>query len=168
MPSVIPHPLARRSEDSGRYDPDQETQETKKMTDTTSNSISAHAGTHNDIQPPVLQKVKRRGLHVRFVTRMTGDLSEAVTAFAHRDGVTAGAWVRRLLLDRVALQSPDDARSGRPIRRPEEDHAAIAAAIRELGRVSTALSIRDEAAAKQGLNEARALLIPLVVRRSGP
>ena len=168
MPSIIPRPLARRAEDSGRYDPDQETQETKKMTDTTSTSIPAHAGTPDDIQPPVLLKAKRRGLHVRFVTRMSGDLSQAVTALAHRDGVTAGAWVRRLLLDRVALQSPDDARSGRPIRKPEEDHAAIAAAIRELGRVSTALSIRDEAAVKQGLHEARALLIPLVVRRPTP
>ncbi|KQP32816.1 hypothetical protein [Methylobacterium sp. Leaf100] len=99
---------------------------------------------------------------------MSGELSEAVTALAHRDGITAGAWVRRLLLDRVAMQSPDDARSGRPIRRPEEDHAAIAAAIRELARVSTALSVRDEASAKQSLQEARSLLIPLVVRRPTP
>ncbi|WP_243971680.1 hypothetical protein [Methylobacterium sp. J-072] len=99
---------------------------------------------------------------------MSGDLSEAVTTFAHREGLTAGAWVRRLLLDRVAMQSPDDARSGRPIRRPEEDRSAIAAAIRELARVSTALSVRDEASAKQALNEARSLLIPLVVRRPAP
>ncbi|WP_143103697.1 hypothetical protein [Methylobacterium gossipiicola] len=102
------------------------------------------------------------------MTRMTGELSEAVTTFAHRDGLTAGAWVRRLLLDRVAMQSPDDARSGRPIRRPEEDHAAIAAAIRHLAQVSTALSVRDEASAKSGLHEARSLLIPLVVRRPAP
>ncbi|MCJ2096321.1 hypothetical protein MKK67_28030 [Methylobacterium sp. J-072] len=91
-----------------------------------------------------------------------------MTTFAHREGLTAGAWVRRLLLDRVAMQSPDDARSGRPIRRPEEDRSAIAAAIRELARVSTALSVRDEASAKQALNEARSLLIPLVVRRPAP
>ena len=135
------------------------------MTDTSSNSIPAQAATPSS---PSRLPPKRRGLHVRFVTRMSGDLSDAVTTFARREGLTAGAWVRRLLLDRVALQSPDDARSGRPIRKPEEDHAAIAAAIRELARVSTALSVRDEASAKQGLNEARSLLIPLVVRRPAP
>lgn len=138
------------------------------MSDTSSNSIPARSGTSNPIQPSPPSRTRRRGLYVRFVTRMSGELSEAVTALAHRDGITAGAWVRRLLLDRVAMQSPDDARSGRPIRRPEEDHAAIAAAIRELARVSTALSVRDEASAKQSLQEARSLLIPLVVRRPTP
>lgn len=111
---------------------------------------------------------KKKGLYVRFVTRMSGDLSDAVAAAAREDGVTAGAYVRRMLLDRVGVQSPRDARSGRPIRRPDEDAAAIAAAIRELASVTAAVAVSDEAAAKAGLHEARSLLIPLVVRRPAP
>lgn len=110
----------------------------------------------------------RRGLHVRFVTRMSGDLSQAVAAAARDDGLTAGAWVRRLLLDRVGIQSAQDARSGRPIRKPAEDRIAIAAAIRDLATVSAALASRDEGAARRGLQDARTRLIPLVVRRPAP
>jgi hypothetical protein len=97
---------------------------------------------------------------------MSGDLSEAVSSAARREGLTAGAYVRRLLLQRVGMQSAKDARSGRPVRKPEADQAAIAAAIRELASVNAALSLRDEAGARQGLHQARSLLIPLVVRRS--
>ncbi|MCJ2006260.1 hypothetical protein [Methylobacterium sp. J-092] len=110
----------------------------------------------------------RKGLYIRFVTRMSGDLSEAVSAAARDDGLTAGAYVRRMLLDRVGMQSPEDARSGRPVRRPDEDTAAIASAIRALGSVSTAVALRDEAAAKAALHQARMLLIPLVARRPAP
>ncbi|KQO42505.1 hypothetical protein ASF08_12960 [Methylobacterium sp. Leaf85] len=109
--------------------------------------------------------IKRKGLYVRFVTRMSGELSEAVAAAARRDGQTAGAYVRRMLLDHVGMHSPQDARSGRPVRKPDEDRAAIASAIRALGSLSAALSVRDEAAAQDRLHEARSLLIPLVVRR---
>ncbi|WP_156629675.1 hypothetical protein [Methylobacterium sp. Leaf85] len=96
---------------------------------------------------------------------MSGELSEAVAAAARRDGQTAGAYVRRMLLDHVGMHSPQDARSGRPVRKPDEDRAAIASAIRALGSLSAALSVRDEAAAQDRLHEARSLLIPLVVRR---
>lgn len=107
----------------------------------------------------------RRGLHVRFVTRMSGDLSMAVTSAARNDGLTAGAWVRRLLLERVGVDSPDDARSGRPVRRPEADAKAISGAIRQLAAVSCAVSTNDKAAAQSALQEVRSLLIPLVVHR---
>ena len=120
-------------------------------------------------QAPVAPVARtRKGLHVRFVTRMSGDLSQAVAAAAREDGLTAGAWVRRLLLDKVGMQSAQDARSGRPIRKPSEDRIAIAAAIRDLAAVGAALASRDESAARQALEDARTRLIPLVVRRSAP
>jgi hypothetical protein len=106
-----------------------------------------------------------KGLYVRFVTRMSGELREAVAAAARRDGQTAGAFVRCMLLDHLGMHSPQDARSGRPVRITDEDRAAIASAIRVLGSLSAALSVRDEAAAQDRLQEARSLLIPLVVRR---
>lgn len=126
----------------------------------------ATTGSNGPPSPP--RTLKRRGLSVRFVTRMSDDLSEAVASAARHEGLTAGAYVRRLLLDRVGMQSAEDAKSGRPIRKPDEDVATIAAAVRELASVSTAVGLRDEAAAKAGLAQARSLLIPLVVRRAGP
>lgn len=115
-----------------------------------------------------MPRSRGKGLPVRFVVRMSGALQTEVAKAARRDGATAGAWVRRQLLDRVGLQSPEDARSGRPIRQLEADTIAVSAAIRELAAVHSALSLRDEAAAKVALHQARSLLIPLVVRRSSP
>lgn len=106
------------------------------------------------------------GLPVRFVTRISRELSGAIADGARREGVTAGAWVRRLLLERVAMQSSADARSGRPVRRPDEDAAAIAAAIRELAAVNAALSMKDIPAARLSLTTVREILIPLVIRRA--
>ena len=106
------------------------------------------------------------GLPVRFVTRMSRALDAAVADCARREGITAGAWVRRRLLERVELQSADDARSGRPVRRPDEDVAAISAAIRELAAVNAAISMKDLPAARLSLTTVRELLIPLVIRRA--
>ena len=107
----------------------------------------------------------RRGLQVRHVTRMTGALNAALLRAAHKDGVTGSAWVRGLILDRVGMSSEEDARSGRPIRDPNADHAAIAAAIRALAEVSAAVQLGDVTAAKAGLEQARGLLIPIVIAR---
>lgn len=107
----------------------------------------------------------RRGLPVRFVTRMSDGLHEAVAAAAREEGVTAGAWVRRLVMERVSLDSARDARSGRPIRKPSDYEVAIGAAIRELGSVNAAIAGGDRDAAIAGLDRARGALIPLVVRR---
>lgn len=108
----------------------------------------------------------KRGLHIRFVTRMSGRLNAAVTAAARQDGLTAGAWVRRVLLERVDLQSPADARSGRPVRRPEEEIVAIASAIRMLAGATAALDGDDPAAVRTDLNQVRDLLVPLVLQRA--
>lgn len=120
-----------------------------------------------DLATPVASSRPRRrsGLPVRFVTRMSDDLSEAVASAARQDGVTAGAWVRRLIMERVALDSTRDARSGRPIRKPSEYEVAIGAAVRELGSVNAAIAGGDSDAAIAGLDRARGVLIPLVVRR---
>ncbi|WP_411901630.1 hypothetical protein [Methylorubrum thiocyanatum] len=132
-----------------------------------SHSMPGHAGLPTIPMKPVSKAPSRprKGLYVRFVTRMSGDLSAAVAEAARRDGLSAGAWVRRLLLDRVGMQSPQDAKSNRPIRRPDADQAEIAAAVRALAGLSAALSVHDEAAARERLQEARAHLIPLAVRR---
>lgn len=106
------------------------------------------------------------GLPVRFVTRISRELSGAIADAARREGVTAGAFVRRLLLERVAMQSAADARSGRPVRRPDDDAAAIAAAIRELAAVNAALAMKDIPAARLSLTTVRAILIPLVIRQA--
>lgn len=111
------------------------------------------------------RRVAPRGLPVRFVTRMSADLNNAIASAAREDGVTAAAWVRRLLLDRVAMISPSDERSGRPVRRAAEDIVAISSAIRHLAEVSGAVSVGNRSAAQDALQSARALLIPLVVRR---
>lgn len=110
-------------------------------------------------------RVAPRGLPVRFVTRMSTDLNDAITSAAREDGVTAAAWVRRMLLDRFAMISPSDERSGRPVRRAAEDVVAISNAIRHLADVSGAVSVGNRSAAQDALQSARALLIPLVVRR---
>ncbi|MEH3116809.1 MAG: hypothetical protein PGN25_04180 [Methylorubrum populi] len=112
-----------------------------------------------------MRRVAPRGLPVRFVTRMSVDLNHAIAAAAKEDGITAAAWVRRLLLDRFAMISPSDERSGRPVRRAAEDVVAISNAIRHLADVSGAVSVGNRSAAQDALQRARGLLIPLVVRR---
>lgn len=116
--------------------------------------------------PTPTRTITRRGLAIRFVTRMSEDLDRAIAEHARRDGLTAGAWVRRILLDKVSLDSARDARSGRPIRKPSDYEVAIGAAVRELGAVNAAVAAGDRDAATAGLDRARAALIPLVVRRS--
>lgn len=120
-----------------------------------------------DFPTPLTSSTSRRrsGLPVRFVTRMSDSLNEAVAAAAREEGVTAGAWVRRLLMERVAVDSARDARSGRPIRKPSDYEVAIGAAIRELGSVNAAIAGGDRDAAIAGIDRARSVLIPLVVRR---
>lgn len=113
-------------------------------------------------------KKRRSGLHVRFVTRMSGELSAAIGRAARRDGLTGGAWVRRLLLERLDLQSADDARSGRPVRIPEAHQAAVAAALRELAEAGSAVRARDEAEAAHRLQAARTHLIPLALGQAEP
>lgn len=108
---------------------------------------------------------KRRGLHVRFVTRMSAELSEAIGQAARNEGLTAGAWVRRLLLERLDLRSAEDARSGRPVRVPEAHHAAVAGALRELASAGAAVRTGDEVEAARALQAARVLLIPLALAR---
>ncbi|WP_210247488.1 hypothetical protein [Methylobacterium sp. WL116] len=66
----------------------------------------------------------------------------------------------------MEMQSATDARSGRPVRRPEDDVAAISAAIRELAAVNASLSMKDVAAARASLATVREILIPLVIRRA--
>ena len=108
----------------------------------------------------------KRGLHVRFVTRMSGHLNDAVATAARKEGLTAGAWVRRVILERVDLHSPVDARSGRPVRRPEEEVVVIASAIRALGEVAAAFDGSDPAAVRTDLGRVRDLLVPLVLQRA--
>lgn len=107
---------------------------------------------------------KTAGLDLRFVTRMSRDLGTAVAEAARADGLTAGAWVRRVLLERLSLRSSLDNRSGRPVHRPAEDTVALVAALRELVFVGNAVSCRDVPAAKASLTTVWELLLPLVAR----
>lgn len=109
----------------------------------------------------------RPTLDLRFVTRMSRELGDAVAAAAGRDGLTSGAWVRRLLMERVAVQSPVDARSRRPGNLPSEEIVAISTAVRELASVNAAISLKDGPAARAGLDRARGLLIPILMRHAG-
>ena len=106
------------------------------------------------------------GLDLRFVTRMSRPLGDAIAAAARRDGVTKGAWVRRLLLDRLDLRSDPDTRSGRPSYLPAEEIAELSAAVRELASVNFAIAAGDIVAAKAGLDRARGHLIPILMRQS--
>lgn len=120
---------------------------------------------HGQVAKPTRAAPSRRGLAIRFVTRMSVDLDRAIAEHARRDGLTAGAFVRRTMLEKVRLDSERDARSGRPIRKPSEYEVAIAAAVRELAAVNAAVAAGDRDAASAGLDRARQTLIPLVVRR---
>lgn len=93
-------------------------------------------------------------------------MSEAIKLAARREGITAGAWVRRTVLERLELRSERDERSGRPLAATDADLADIATAIRELAGVSAAISLNDRSTAKDRLQVARHLLIPIAVRRS--
>lgn len=117
--------------------------------------------------PPSRSRARLPGLHVRFVVRMSGEVSDAIKAAARREGITAGAWVRRTVLERLELRSERDERSGRPLVATDADLADVATAIRELAGVSAAISVNDKPTAKARLDVARCLLIPVVVRRSG-
>ncbi|WP_156368907.1 hypothetical protein [Methylobacterium sp. Leaf100] len=102
-------------------------------------------------------------LDVRFIMRVSRPLHSAILARARRDGVTAGAWVRHRLLADLGLRSLLDEQSGRPMRRPPEDVVAISSAIRELAAVNAALAMGDGVSARAALDQARAILIPMVV-----
>jgi hypothetical protein len=95
---------------------------------------------------------------------MSHDLNAAVARAAKAEGLTAGAWVRRLILDRLALVSAVDRRSGRPVHRPSDDTVTLVGAIRALGDVGHALSSKDPVAARASLTIARDALLPLVAR----
>lgn len=112
--------------------------------------------------PP--EPARRAILDVRFIMRVSRPLHAAILAHARRDGVTAGAWVRHRLLADLGMRSMLDEQSGRPMRRPPEDVVAIAAAVRELAAVNRALALGDGAAARAGLDQARAILIPMAVQ----
>jgi hypothetical protein len=120
---------------------------------------------HGQHSPATRAPSSRKGLAIRFVTRMTVDLDRAIAEHARRDGLTAGAWVRRTLLEKLALDSARDAKSGRPIRKPAEYEVGVASAVRELGAVNAAIAGDDKDAALAGIDRARSALIPLVVRR---
>lgn len=109
----------------------------------------------------------RPTLDVRFVTRMSRQLCEAVSAAARGDGLSSGAWVRRLLMERVGVNSEIDARSGRPVHLPREEVAAISDAVRELASVNAAIALSDSPAARAGLDRARRLLLPVLLRQTG-
>ncbi len=104
-------------------------------------------------------------LDMRFVIRMSHDLGKAIATEARRDGITAGAWARRQLLDRIGMTSPLDARSHNVLPMPSEDVKSISAAVRELASVNAAISLSDAPAAKAGLDRARALLIPVLMKQ---
>lgn len=108
--------------------------------------------------------LKHPGLELSFVTRMSRELGAGVADAARAEGITAGAWVRRVLMERLALRSSIDHRSGRPIHRPAEDTVVLVAAIRALGDVGHALSSKDVPAARASLATARETLLPLVAR----
>ena len=74
--------------------------------------------------------------------------------------------VRRLILERTPLHSDVDAHSGRPVRLPKEEVTAIAAAVRELASVNAAITLSDGRAARAGLDRARDLLIPVLMRHA--
>lgn len=120
---------------------------------------------HGQNLPAARAPSSRKGLAIRFVTRMSVELDRAIAERARGDGLTAGAWVRRVLLERVALDSARDAKSGRPIRKPGDYEIAIATAVRELGAVNAAIAGGETDAALAGIDRARSALIPLVVRR---
>lgn len=103
-------------------------------------------------------------LEAAFVTRMSHDLNTAVASAAKSEGLTAGAWVRRLILDRLALASAVDRRSGRPVHRLADHTVILVGAIRALGDVGHALSSKDIPAARISLTIAREALLPLVAR----
>lgn len=123
-----------------------------------------HARLNPSSNPP---GARRLGLRVRFVTRVSDEVNEAIRRAARAEGITAGAWVRRTVLERLELRSERDERSGRPRTPTDAELADLATAIRELAGVSAAVSLRDWSLAKDRLAVARALLIPLAVRRSG-
>ncbi|MBK3404181.1 hypothetical protein H0176_22245 [Methylorubrum populi] len=109
---------------------------------------------------------KRTGLHVRFVIRVSGGLSAAIGQAAQAEGVTAGAWARRLLLDRLGMQSEADERSRRPLRKPEAHQAAAATALRELATASAKVLADDPVATLRAIQAARAVLVPVALGRS--
>ena len=118
--------------------------------------------------PAARPPARKRGLHVRLVVRVSGGLSAATRQAARGEGLTVGAWVRRLLLDRLGMQSEADARSGRPVRMPEAHQAAIAAALRNLAAASAAAQSDDPASAIPAIQAARAILVPLALGRLAP
>lgn len=109
---------------------------------------------------------KRPTLQRRFVTRVSPELARSIVIASRREGLSASAWVRRLILERTPLQSDVDAQSGRPVRLLKEEVTAIAAAVRELASVNAAISLADGAAARAGLDRARDLLIPVLMRHA--
>ncbi|MGU3663936.1 hypothetical protein ACLBX9_07095 [Methylobacterium sp. A49B] len=98
---------------------------------------------------------------------MSRDLGAAVAEAAKADGLTAGAWVRRLIMERLSLRSRVDYRSGRPVHRPAPDTVALVAALRELVSIGHALALRDLPSAKASLAAAREAILPLVARGPG-
>ena len=108
--------------------------------------------------------LKRQGLELSHVTRMSRELGAGVADAARAEGITAGAWVRRVLMERLALRSSLDHRSGRPVHRPAEDTVILVGAIQALGDVGHAISSKDLPAAKASLAAAREALLPLVAR----
>ena len=136
---------------------------------TTPGGPHLHQTSPSSVPPgaPPRGPLKPAGLEMAFVTRMSRELNTAVATAARADGLTAGAWVRGLILDRLAIVSAADRRSGRIVHKPAADTVILVAAIRELGAVGHALSCNDVPAAKAALKAAREALMPLVSRGPG-
>ncbi|WP_139234055.1 hypothetical protein [Methylobacterium pseudosasicola] len=130
------------------------------------NQQENHSTPSTTLSPDIVDVGRRPSLELRFVVRISRNLGHAIGAAARRDGVTAGAWVRRVLLERLDLHSNLDARSGRPVFLPAEEVAELAAAVRELASVNNAIATADTAAAKAGLDRTRHHLIPVLMRQS--
>ncbi|MFC4172734.1 hypothetical protein ACFOYU_11775 [Microvirga sp. GCM10011540] len=116
--------------------------------------------------PPRAPRVDHRKLGGVMTMRLSGDLRCGLQAAAKAEGITESALVRRLILDRLGLESDADRASGRRPRIPDQDLQVLAGLVREVGSLYGPARSQPPKIDKiiGGLDRLRAALVPMVAR----
>lgn len=116
---------------------------------------------------PQPSAIDARKLASKVDVRLSGQLRNALSAAAKRNGVTDGAYVRRLVADALGLDVEADRGSAPRQRIPDADLLVLSGLIRQVGGLYGPARAGKTEEVILGLDGIRGALVPMVVGLNG-